>query len=84
MTIGAFDSTEPVDTYAATFPGARADRQMVRDRELLYAMRRAFEVAANHGLSMKCREGRHAPWIGTPTGCANDGSTCLCECHDPR
>ena len=32
-------------------------------------------------LSIKCRIGRHADPVAY--GCYNDGSTCLCECHDP-
>jgi hypothetical protein len=40
------------------------------------------------GRSLKC-----SGWEGTapakhayarPDGCANDGSGCLCECHDPK
>ena len=31
------------------------------------------------GLSLKCRVDIHA---SAGNGCANDGSTCLCACHD--
>lgn len=65
-----------------TKPQRAARRQMYLDREL----DRARRVAGQCDRSMKCAPvgawpARHAT---DPDGCRNDGSTCLCECHDPE
>jgi hypothetical protein len=43
----------------------------------------ALQQAKERERSIKCspRFGRHAT---DPDGCRNNGSTCLCECHDPE
>lgn len=43
-------------------------------------MQQAELEAGLAGLSLKCRIDMHA---NAGNGCANDGSACLCECHDP-
>lgn len=51
-------------------------RQQILDEQILAARR----IAARVGRSVKCGEyGQHADQEG---GCANDGTGCLCECHD--
>lgn len=61
-------------------------RQMYLDQELATARWTAHQRER----SLKCAGGagnsfypvRHA---GDPNdGCRNDGSTCICECHDPE
>lgn len=60
------------------YPKGTVARQAIRDRlkrrELAEAERRTLRA----GRSIMCGEnGNHAPH-----GCRNDGSCCLCECHD--
>lgn len=60
-----------------------ARRQMYLEREL----ERAHADAAIRERSIKCGGGgawQHWPKLhaGTEDGCQNDGTTCLCECHD--
>lgn len=53
-----------------------ARRAHYRRRELAEAEERSNLV----GRSIKCGQyDQHAP-----DGCQNDGSHCLCECHDPK
>jgi len=42
-------------------------------------MAEAERQAAIAGRSMKCESGMHADQL---YGCANDGTTCICPCHD--
>ena len=68
--------------------GARA-RQVIRYRLQTDAAERARNEALVLGSSPKCAgiarpygvepSGWHRDELG---GCANDGSTCICECHD--
>lgn len=68
-----------------TTPERAARRQMYMDKELA----RAQADGESRGRSIKCGGGgglndwpkRHA---GEPDGCTNNGSTCLCACHDPK
>ena len=64
------------------YPALAEERQKLRDQYLLRAIKKA--LAERPGHSMKCRDqligaARHAK---NPSGYNNDGSTCLCECHD--
>jgi hypothetical protein len=71
------------------YPLDPSSRQKQRDQVRQEARRRLTadmeRAVAQVGVSMKC-DGysigpapRHADQAG---GCANDGTTCLCECHD--
>jgi hypothetical protein len=71
--------SEPTTTSARA-----AKRKKLLDGELHAA--RIYGNSRNR--SMKCRHDqagfglpRHA---GEPDGCKNDGTGCLCECHDPE
>jgi hypothetical protein len=64
--------------YAGLSSGDRAARRAeILDRKLDEARRKAAEL----GRSTKC--GRYNWHAGQPGGCGNDGSGCICECHDP-
>ena len=52
-----------------------AARQLIKAHMLAEAERQAAVAAC----SMNCEWGRHAD---EDYGCANDGSGCLCACHD--
>jgi hypothetical protein len=67
------------------------ERQDERDRIFGQVMQRAIREARQLGRSAKCGAG---VWVkdgerydvahaGEPGGCRNDGSSCICECHDP-
>jgi hypothetical protein len=72
-------------------PRDAASRRAIRSRIVADAVERARREALTLGLSMKC-SGRcnpdgvltePRPWhADEPGGCANDGSNCLCQCHD--
>jgi hypothetical protein len=52
-------------------PAERAAlREQYLERETLNGVRHGL----HHGQSMRCRNGDH--------GCRNDGSGCMCPCHD--
>lgn len=59
-----------------------AERRAISRQE----MRKARRQALMTGRSALCcgfgdaKDARHA---GQPDGCRNDGSHCICECHDP-
>jgi hypothetical protein len=53
-----------------------AKRKEIRDAHLA----RAERIAAASGRSIKC--GHYQQHADQEGGCANDGSNCLCECHD--
>lgn len=62
--------------YPAGVKARKAQRAEI-DRRV---HRQADAEAARLGRSLNCGEyGWHA---GQDGGCANDGSTCLCACHD--
>jgi hypothetical protein len=55
-------------------------RQDRRDELEAKRIAQAVRTTRKLGRSIKCGElYRHT---GSPDGCANDGSSCLCECHD--
>lgn len=59
-----------------------ATRRDIRAQVMADAERRVREV----GRTLKCYGwGGMAPpqHAGEPGGCANDGTGCICECHDP-
>jgi hypothetical protein len=62
-------------------PTPLAARHALREQLLAEARERAMRDAVRAHSSIKCGEyGQHAT---APGGCRNDGSTCLCACHDP-
>lgn len=66
-------------------PTRAARRAQIAKNAQDRADRTAKHEAATFGRSMKCHgwdlsaPPRHA---GTPDGCKNDGTSCICECHD--
>ena len=61
-------------------------RQMIRNVIKANLLEQALADAKTARHSIKCREGDHRrtdPVFG-PAGCQNDGTTCLCECHDDQ
>lgn len=65
------------------YPRDRASREAARASRRRLILDEAEARAALYGLTINCRErtihGTHP--TGTP-GCANDGSNCMCPCHD--
>lgn len=65
------------------YPRTTGGRQLLRDTYRRRIVERAEREAAMVGLSIKCRgEGMAVQHATAPGGCANNGSGCLCECHD--
>lgn len=64
------------------------DRVAARELILGELLVEAVKEAAQAARSIKCATGQHHRLIGHGpgesyyAGCANDGSSCLCECHD--
>lgn len=64
----------------ADYPAGMAARQAQRHENETRVIRQAAYEAARVSRSGKCGvDGWHA---GMDGGCANDGTTCLCACHD--
>jgi hypothetical protein len=63
-----------------------ADRVAARERILQGCLAEARDLAKRRGRSMKCGGWPAPGWpprhADEPGGCANDGSGCICECHD--
>lgn len=55
------------------------DRAAARHLIRAHIMAAAERQAEHAGCSLMCEYGRHAD---QSYGCANDGTTCLCNCHD--
>ncbi|MDX3232928.1 hypothetical protein [Streptomyces sp. ME19-01-6] len=64
-------------TQRSAYPTALEARYSLRDRALADAKERAIRETVRAYSSPVCGDGRHAP-----DGCQDDGSTCLCACHD--
>lgn len=64
-----------MNDYPAGITARVAQRQEI--------LRREVQTALRIGRSLKC-SGYHyrAVHAGMEDGCANDGTTCLCACHD--
>lgn len=74
------------DSYSIMTPNPRTPEARLAKREMItmHEVRRVIARAIEPYLSIKCREGDHLvddPVFGSG-GCANDGTSCLCECHD--
>lgn len=62
------------------YPSDWQNRAEIRTRIRAEQRARAERDAARLGRSIKCGiDKRHADQVG---GCANDGTGCVCECHD--
>lgn len=59
-------------------PTTKASRIDLRRHYLDREIERGRKAGSEFGLSTKCRSDNHGP-----EGCRNDGTGCLCECHDP-
>lgn len=71
------------DHVCSIYPLKAADRAAKRVEHRMRLLAEAEERARKVGLSMKCAgEGMAVQHRTTVAGCANDGSSCLCECHD--
>jgi hypothetical protein len=62
------------------YPRTSAERIDLRAMVLNRLVQEASFAARLHGLSLDCESA--VRWDG-PHACKNDGSTCLCSCHDP-
>lgn len=63
----------------AALARANGDREVARGLIRAGIAARAEAEARLAGCSLKCRTEQHAD---QPRGCANDGFTCICACHD--
>jgi hypothetical protein len=61
-------------------PRDRRSRAAARKKIRAVKIARAEADARRLARSIKC--GGYGLHAGEPDGCTNDGSTCLCECHD--
>ncbi len=61
-----------------TYPLDVAERATLRRKVRSVALLEAEQRATEAGRSIKCGQwNQHAPG-----GCQNDGTNCICECHD--
>lgn len=58
------------------WPRDNEGREQMRSEWLEFHTLKGVRKGLYYGLSMRCERGDH--------GCMNDGSTCLCRCHDRR
>jgi hypothetical protein len=65
-------------SYPTTTRERAAKRNKIRADQREIAERNSRKL----GRSIRC--GEYAQHVDQEGGCANDGSNCLCECHDPR
>lgn len=70
------------------YPLTTRERIVLRLRYLQDTVARANVEGRQVGLSIKCKYG-HPPdgrlaHSTDPGGCTNDGTSCLCRCHDPE
>lgn len=61
------------------YPLNHLARRYRRDQISAAVMERARIEARQLGRSIKCQADRHSDQT---EGCANDGTGCLCDCHD--
>lgn len=70
------------------YPTDRVGRVRRRAEIRVRTLAAAEQSARTMGRSIKCSGGAFEQWPkrheGDPDGCANDGSNCICECHDPN
>lgn len=66
------------------FPKSPVERQRQRAMNTRRAFAEAERLARITGRSLKCGELRRHAGDSSGDGCRNDGSTCICECHDDK
>lgn len=69
------------------YPRDKASRVNLRNQHFVTIMLRALDQANVAGSTLKCSgaNGRAEPLHANDhNGCTNDGSSCLCWCHDHR
>lgn len=69
---------------SAPYPLHTGERKALRVEFRSAAMARAELQARTMGRSLKCAADNDWNHAGTPGGCTNDGTGCICECHDPE
>jgi hypothetical protein len=75
-------STPDYSTRYPLDPQRRADLRM---SHLEFHTLKGVRAGLRAGISMRCEIGDHHRWskvLKEHTGCKNDGSNCLCLCHD--
>lgn len=78
--------TALLEKHGTDAAGRKRARDEIAEAIREEGKRRIEKALGESGRSMKCAgyggiaSPRHA---GTEGGCANDGSTCICRCHDP-
>lgn len=58
------------------YPRSAEERRALREKHMM----RAVHGALRAGMSYRCSAGDHN--TKTHKGCQNDGTSCLCWCHD--
>jgi hypothetical protein len=64
-----------------TFPQALDLRNSLRAAALEEQTVLGVHKGLHFGQSIRCEKGDHYDWA-TENGCRNDGTNCLCQCHD--
>lgn len=76
-------TTPRVATLVAAHGNTPDGRREARAELAASIVAEATRRAPNVGLAVSCRAGRHRTVrFGHPSGCKDDGTGCLCECHD--
>lgn len=68
-----------MSVYPSTVEERRAMRRQIRDRLLQRAEAELVQIHRSSNCAYALVYGGSAVH-----SCRNDGSTCICECHDPR
>ena len=71
--------SHPYPTMQAALKRTNGDRSAARHLIKAHIMADAERLAAQAGRSIKCKNENHAD---EPYGCKNDGTGCICFCHD--
>lgn len=76
-------TTPRVATLVAAHGNTAAGRAAARAELVATVVAEAGRRAARVGLTISCRSGRcRTVRFGHPAGCRDDGTGCLCVCHD--
>lgn len=77
-------SHPPVETLLERHGRTALGRRAARDALTAAAVERANQEANLLGLSTHCQDDTRTYVPPERHRCRNDGSTCLCRCHDPN
>jgi hypothetical protein len=66
---------------ASPYPLDRGLRESLRTAAIEKYTVKGVHTGLHYGQSMRCQDGDHYDW-DTMLGCRNDGTGCLCLCHD--